>query len=96
VCLVVYGDCLFRDRAVTADLEVGVERPAPTVTCDLGYAGLPREPLISARRMRARYYSPGLLHSVSFLPTGLGNAGDFELGVVVVPSGAGLVASSPS
>jgi putative transposase len=44
-----------------------------------------------------QYYSPGLLHGV-LLSSGDGSceADGFELGVVVVPSGAGLVASSPS
>jgi hypothetical protein len=45
----------------------------------------------------ARYYSPGLLHS-TLLSSGrrLGDLGGLESGVVVVPSGAGLVAAPPS
>ena len=45
----------------------------------------------------ALYYSSGLLHGrPPFFRLGLCDAGGLELGVVVVPSGAGLVASSPS
>jgi hypothetical protein len=45
----------------------------------------------------ARYYSPGLLHeSLRSFRQGSGDAGGFEPGVVVVPSGAGLVAAPPS
>ena len=44
-----------------------------------------------------RYYSPGLLHrGPPFCRLGSGGLGGFELGVVVVPSGAGLVAAAPS
>jgi|HubBroStandDraft_3_1064219.scaffolds.fasta_scaffold209874_2 hypothetical protein len=43
-----------------------------------------------------RYYSPGLLHDDPLMGRWSGDAGGFELGVVMVPSGAGLVASSPS
>ena len=44
-----------------------------------------------------RYYSPGLLHA-GLLSAGwdLGDVGGGEPGVVMVPSGAGLVASPPS
>jgi hypothetical protein len=43
-----------------------------------------------------RYYSPGLLYGglLSF-GDGLCDAAGLELGVVMVPSGVGLVASSP-
>ena len=52
---------------------------------------------VSADGRRARYYSPGLLHA-GLLSAGwdLGDVGGGEPGVVVVPSGAGLVASPPS
>jgi hypothetical protein len=43
-----------------------------------------------------RYYSSGLLHGGPFLPRWSCDAGGLELGVVVVPSGAGLVVSPPS
>ena len=44
-----------------------------------------------------RYYSPGLLRrGPPFRRLGLGGLGGCELGVVMVPSGAGLVAAAPS
>jgi len=44
-------------------------------------------------RTRARYYGSGLLHESPLSADGLGDAGGFELGVVVERSGAGLVSA---
>jgi hypothetical protein len=73
--------------------------PAPRTSCGstIRPSLPPRSPHSWAewRRQRSQYYSPGLLHDGPFLPAGLGDAGGLELGAVVVPSGAGLVASRP-
>ena len=54
-------------------------------------------PITPTSHLLGQYYSPGLLHGdPPFFWRWSGDAGGLELGVVVVPSGAGLVASSPS
>ena len=78
--------------------------PAPSATGTRSAPdAAPRSPGPAARSTPASppppplYYSPGLLHGI-LLSSGrrLGDLGGLEPGVVVVPSGAGLVAAPPS
>ncbi len=60
-------------------------------------AGLAEEALAGPEHPQNRYYSPGLLHGILLSSgRGLGDLGGLEPGVVVVPSGASLVAAPPS
>jgi hypothetical protein len=74
----------------------GREKPSATVREAAGQ-GAAMEPAYKGREKVTGYYSSGLLHDgPPFFRRWSCEAGGLELGVVVVPSGAGLVASPPS
>jgi hypothetical protein len=70
----------------------------PTLSCSTWTTPVVRTTAITeSGGTSAKYYSPGLLHQgLLSAAWELGDLGGFELGVVVVPSGAGLVPASPS